>query len=92
MAESRPPRARLDTPRTSRRQLVRRPSYDPDLVGTFAENFARFMGTATFLAYMTAFVAVQNLLNRVNELTHTDDGIYSVTGPRQVNAGLSLKF
>jgi uncharacterized membrane protein len=37
---------------------VRRPSYDPDLVGTFAENFARFMGTATFLAYMTAFVAV----------------------------------
>ena len=58
MAESRPLRARLDTPRTSRRQLVRRPSYDPDLVGTFAENFARFMGTATFLAYMTAFVAV----------------------------------
>jgi uncharacterized membrane protein len=58
VAESRPPRARLDTPRTSRRQLVRRPSYDPDLVGTFAENFARFMGTATFLAYMTAFVAV----------------------------------
>ena len=58
MAESRTPRARLDTPRSSRRQLVRRPSYDPDLVGTFAENFARFMGTATFLAYMTAFVAV----------------------------------
>jgi len=58
VAESRTPRARLDTPRSSRRQLVRRPSYDPDLVGTFAENFARFMGTATFLAYMTAFVAV----------------------------------
>ena len=58
MAESRTPRARLDTPRATRRQLVRRPSYDPDLVGTFAENFARFMGTATFLAYMTAFVAV----------------------------------
>jgi uncharacterized membrane protein len=37
---------------------VRRPAYDPDIVGTFAENFARFMGTATFLAYMTAFVAV----------------------------------
>jgi len=58
VAESRTPRARLDTPRATRRQLVRRPSYDPDLVGTFAENFARFMGTATFLAYMTAFVAV----------------------------------
>jgi uncharacterized membrane protein len=58
VAEPRTPRARLDTPRSSRRQLVRRPSYDPDLVGTFAENFARFMGTATFLAYMTAFVVV----------------------------------
>ncbi len=58
MAEPRTPRARLDTPRSSRRQLVRRPAYDPDIVGTFAENFARFMGTATFLAYMTAFVAV----------------------------------
>jgi len=58
VAEPRPPRTRLDTPRTSRRQLVRRPAYDPDLFGTFAENFARFMGTATFLAGMTVFVAV----------------------------------
>ena len=58
MAESRGPRSRLDTPQTSRRQLVRRPTYDPDLVGSFAEKFARFMGTATFLAYMTLFVAV----------------------------------
>jgi uncharacterized membrane protein len=58
VAESRGPRSRLDTPQTSRRQLVRRPSYDPDLVGSFAESFARFMGTATFLAYMTAFVAM----------------------------------
>jgi len=58
VAESRGPRSRLDTPQTSRRQLVRRPSYDPDLVGSFAESFARFMGTATFLAYMTLFVAV----------------------------------
>jgi uncharacterized membrane protein len=58
VAESRGPRSRLDTPRSSRRQLVRRPTYDPDLVGTFAENFARFMGTATFLAYMTGFVVV----------------------------------
>ena len=57
MAESRGPRSRLDTPQTTRRQLVRRPSYDPDLVGSFAESFARFMGTATFLAYMTLFVA-----------------------------------
>jgi uncharacterized membrane protein len=59
MAESRSRRARLDTPRESRRQpLVRRPAYDPDTFGTFAEQFARFMGTARFLLYMTAFVAI----------------------------------
>ena len=50
-------RARLDTPRETRRQLVRRPTRDSDRFGTFAEQFARFMGTATFLIYMTAFVA-----------------------------------
>jgi uncharacterized membrane protein len=49
---------RLDTPREARRQLVRRPAYDSDTFGVFAEQFARFMGTARFLLYMTAFVAV----------------------------------
>ena len=49
-------RARLDTPRDTRRQLVRRPSRDSDRFGVFAEQFARFMGTATFLIYMTGFV------------------------------------
>ena len=55
MRESR--RARLDTPRDSRRQLVRRPAYDADAFGVFAESFARFMGTAKFLIWMTLFVA-----------------------------------
>jgi uncharacterized membrane protein len=50
--------ARLDTPRELRRQLVWRPSSDADVLGVFAENFARFMGTARFLIYMTAFVAI----------------------------------
>lgn len=49
-------RQRLDTPRDNRRQLVRRPAYDADSFGVFAEQFARFMGTATFLIYMTLFV------------------------------------
>jgi uncharacterized membrane protein len=53
-----PRRARLDTPRDTRRQLVRRPAYDADRFGVFAEQFARFMGTARFLIYMTLFVAV----------------------------------
>ncbi len=57
MTEARTPR-RLDTPRDSRRSLVRRPTYDSDTFGVFAEQFARFMGTASFLIYMTLFVVV----------------------------------
>ena len=55
MSEARRPR--LDTPRESRRQLVRRPAYDADAFGVFAESFARYMGTARFLLWMTLFVA-----------------------------------
>jgi uncharacterized membrane protein len=51
-----PMRTRLDQPQETRRKLVRRPTYDPDAFGSFAENFARFMGTARFLLYMTGFV------------------------------------
>ena len=54
MAESRRPR--LDTPAEVRRPLVRRPAYDSDTFGSFAEQFARFMGTAAFLLYMTLVV------------------------------------
>ena len=62
MAESRG--RRLDTPRETRRQpLVRRPTYDSDAFGSFAEQFARFMGTARFLIYMTAFVLIWVLWN-----------------------------
>lgn len=61
MRESR--RSRLDTPREVRRPLVRRPSYDADAFGVFAEQFARFMGTAKFLLYMTLFVVVWMLWN-----------------------------
>ena len=49
-------RTRLDTPLTHRRGL--RPSYDADAFGIFAEQFARFMGTAQFLFWMTVFVVV----------------------------------
>ncbi|HTW16719.1 MAG TPA: DUF1003 domain-containing protein [Nocardioides sp.] len=57
MAE-RSPRSRLDAPRELRRPLVRRPAYDSDTFGVFAEQFARFMGTAKFLLYMTGFVVI----------------------------------
>ena len=49
---------RLDVPRDIRRRLLRRPAYDADAFGSFAEQFARFMGTARFLIYMTLFVAI----------------------------------
>ena len=62
MSEHRGPR--LDTPQdTRRRPIVRRPAYDPDAFGTFAEQFARFMGTAQFLIYMTLVVVVWVLWN-----------------------------
>jgi uncharacterized membrane protein len=51
-------RGRLDTPKESRRPFVRRPDYDSDTFGVFAEQFARFMGTAKFLIYMTLFVII----------------------------------
>jgi uncharacterized membrane protein len=54
---------RLDVPREQRRQLIRRPEVDSDTFGRFAENFARFMGTARFLLYMTLFVLVWILWN-----------------------------
>lgn len=48
---------RLDTPRQGRRRSWRA-GYDSDTFGIFAEQFARFMGTARFLIYMTLFVLV----------------------------------
>jgi uncharacterized membrane protein len=51
-------RGRLDTPRELRRPLVRRPTMDRDRFGAFAESFARYMGTAKFLIWMTAFVVI----------------------------------
>jgi uncharacterized membrane protein len=48
--------SRLDTPKEQRRPLIRTPSYDRDAFGVFAEQFARFMGTARFLMWMTVVV------------------------------------
>jgi uncharacterized membrane protein len=48
--------SRLDTPKEQRRALIRTPSYDRDRFGVFAEQFARFMGTARFLMWMTVVV------------------------------------
>jgi uncharacterized membrane protein len=44
----------LDTPRETRRSI--RGNYDPEAFGRLSERFARFLGTARFLVYMTVFV------------------------------------
>ena len=49
-------RWRLDQPIAPRRIMLR-PEYDPELFGQLSERFARFMGTARFIVYMTVFVA-----------------------------------
>ena len=62
-ARREPRGARLDVPTDTRRPIVRRPNVDSDTFGRFAETFARFMGTARFLLYMSLFVLVWVLVN-----------------------------
>ena len=66
--------ARLDVPKEQRRRLIRRPEVDSDTFGRFAETFARFMGTARFLIYMTLFVLVWLLWNWLAPASVSFDG------------------
>ncbi|MFD3656162.1 DUF1003 domain-containing protein [Streptomyces sp. 24-1644] len=50
----RPPRPRLDQPKSPRRRLL--PEYDPEAFGRFSERIARFLGTGRFLVWMTLIV------------------------------------
>ncbi|MEY3009100.1 MAG: hypothetical protein RL464_765 [Actinomycetota bacterium] len=54
-------KSRLSTPRESKRSI--RPNYDPEILGRLSESFARFIGTARFLVYMTAFVVTWVIWN-----------------------------
>jgi uncharacterized membrane protein len=56
---------RLNTPGRRRRSMFPRRKFDRDAFGKFAEGFARFMGTARFLAYMTVFVIIWIIINVV---------------------------
>ena len=49
---------RLDQPREARRAILTPPTVDPEVFGRLSERFARFMGTARFLVYMTAFISI----------------------------------
>ncbi|GAA5229849.1 hypothetical protein GCM10025779_06620 [Arthrobacter cryoconiti] len=55
----------LDTPMELKSRLLPNLGSDPDLFGRFAERFARYMGTANFLVYMTIFVLVWIAINVV---------------------------
>lgn len=56
-------KSRLSTPRESKRSL--KPNYDPETLGRLSERFARFIGTARFLVYMTVFVVSWVVWNAV---------------------------
>jgi uncharacterized membrane protein len=55
----------LDTPLEMRRAVLPTPQVDPEVFGRGSEKFARFMGTARFIAYMTAFVGIWLIWNTV---------------------------
>ncbi|MGH8889595.1 MAG: DUF1003 domain-containing protein [Acidothermaceae bacterium] len=50
-------RARLDQPIAPRR-ISLRPDVDPEAFGKLSERFARFMGTAKFIVYMSVFIVI----------------------------------
>jgi uncharacterized membrane protein len=74
MVRERPNRAaRLDQPREVNHGLFHRPQMDPDTFGRFAEKFARYMGTAKFLVYMTVFVTFWLTVNAIGILGYKWD-------------------
>jgi uncharacterized membrane protein len=62
MPSANPPR--LNTPGRERQWLPRL-KFSADTFGEFAEGFARFMGTARFLIWMTIFIVVWLVYNSV---------------------------
>ena len=56
---------RIDQPLAKQRRWLPQNRMDPEVFGAFAERFARFMGTARFLVWMTLFVLVWIAWNTV---------------------------
>ena len=54
---------RLDTPRSTRRVLIRRPQIDEDASGKISESIARFLGTPRFIIWLTIFCIAWILWN-----------------------------
>ncbi|HEY5820747.1 MAG TPA: DUF1003 domain-containing protein [Propionibacteriaceae bacterium] len=67
---------RLNVPGRQKRSALPRVSFDRDTFGKFAEGFARFMGTAKFLAGMTIVIIAWILWNTsplIPERLHFDE-------------------
>ncbi|MGQ0632683.1 MAG: DUF1003 domain-containing protein [Sporichthyaceae bacterium] len=64
MADTRDNRDRLDQPRQPG-LLPKAPQWDGETFAGLAERFARFLGTWTFIGYMTAFVVAWFVWNSV---------------------------
>lgn len=54
---------RLDTPRSTRRVLIRRPQIDEDASGKISESIARFLGTPRFIIWLSIFCIAWILWN-----------------------------
>lgn len=54
---------RLNVPGRRKRSMLPKVRLDPDTFGRFAEGFARFMGTARFLVWMTLIIIAWVLWN-----------------------------
>jgi uncharacterized membrane protein len=64
-------KSRLSTPRESKRSI--KPNYDPETLGRLSERFARFIGTARFLVYMTVFVVTWVIWNFIGPTQYRFD-------------------
>ncbi|MEV6165294.1 DUF1003 domain-containing protein [Streptomyces sp. NPDC052052] len=71
-AVARPPRSRLDQPKTPRRRVL--PEYDPEAFGRLSERIARFLGTWRFIAWMTIFIIVWVVWNAFGPVGWRFDG------------------
>ena len=61
MARSTSRSTRLDQPRDRSRTI--KAQYDPEMFGRWSEKVARFIGSARFIGYMTAFVVLWLMWN-----------------------------
>jgi uncharacterized membrane protein len=59
---------RLNSPGPAKRTWVPTVRLDSEVFGSFAEKFARFMGTARFIGWMTVFVVVWVLWNTLGRV------------------------